>query len=913
MFPISHHQLPDGRGSEMHKPSTLNQASATTVTVDYTTMNGTATAGSDYTAAAGTLTFAPGETSKTFTVAITDDSAAEGDETVGVMLANANGATLSGPTTAPLTIHDDDGKFSFSAAASSAGEAAGVAYLTIQRNTTAGSAAVTVARVGGSATAGSDFNTFSSMVANFADGQSQVILPVQIAEDSLAEGDETVLFALSSPSSGYGLDPNLSSAVLTITDNDTNHAPQISDQSFTLAENSAAETMVGLVAASDSDAGQSLRYAITSGNTNGAFAIDSVTGVLRVANGAALDFETNPTFDLTVQVTDSITPALSSSAQVSIALTNVNDPPALVVPGSQAVVEDDYTVINGISVQDQDAGSAPVQVTLAVGHGVLYVDEVAENGLTAADISGNGEASVTLTGSIAAINATLASGVLYLPASDDNGADTLSIICDDEGNSGSANVSISVGAVNDAPAAFDTFATTDPDTPATVDVTADIWDADGDALSVTSVTLPGHGSVTWQGGTITYTPEEGFTGTDWFTYTATDGHGGTTIGKVFFSVTANAVEPGERLSQLNDLAHQADEAGVRIFGDGMQNGSGEYAGFQTWLATLSTQLNLVQTDINNFTTVSAQQFQAHVRSFSNAITNVSQRVTEIIRLSEIIRGTEAEALPLTQGDAFRIKGIRRDLTEVYNVLDAMVSAMNELQTRLQNAINSAQGRFGGPAIQTLNTAMENLSNYVTDCSDERRDVDTLRATDGPEADEVVEAMNTLSSGIDAAIGVANTIWEGDFSQANDDLTNAARELLRRESLGDPEQFGNYLETYNTALMNLHGELARILDSLQTATDKADDAWEDAQQDDFRLKGIASDFLRIDGILGRLEPAILDQGTALQVIYEATAESSNLRLYLPNLQTGLDNLTADYQLLLAFQAYVDPYARIEASA
>jgi len=79
------------------------------VTVDYQTGDGAATAGSDYAAARGTLTFGPGEAVKSFTVPVTGDSAREGDETFQVTLSNAAGGSSMGfPAAATVTITDDD-------------------------------------------------------------------------------------------------------------------------------------------------------------------------------------------------------------------------------------------------------------------------------------------------------------------------------------------------------------------------------------------------------------------------------------------------------------------------------------------------------------------------------------------------------------------------------------------------------------------------------------------------------------------------------------------------------------------------------------------------------------------------------------------------------------------------------------
>ena len=73
----------------------LSRAASGTVTVDYATSDGSATAGADYTAASGTLTFAAGETEKTVSVPVLDDSIDEGEETFTLRLSNATGAHIA--------------------------------------------------------------------------------------------------------------------------------------------------------------------------------------------------------------------------------------------------------------------------------------------------------------------------------------------------------------------------------------------------------------------------------------------------------------------------------------------------------------------------------------------------------------------------------------------------------------------------------------------------------------------------------------------------------------------------------------------------------------------------------------------------------------------------------------------------
>ena len=85
----------EGEDATLDFAVTLDRAASHRVTVDYATDNWSATAGADYTAASGTLTFGPGETAKTVSVTVLDDVHDEGMERMKLRLSNASGATIA--------------------------------------------------------------------------------------------------------------------------------------------------------------------------------------------------------------------------------------------------------------------------------------------------------------------------------------------------------------------------------------------------------------------------------------------------------------------------------------------------------------------------------------------------------------------------------------------------------------------------------------------------------------------------------------------------------------------------------------------------------------------------------------------------------------------------------------------------
>ncbi len=126
--------------------------------------------------------------------------------------------------------------------------------------------------------------------------------------------------------------------------------------------------------------------------------------------------------------------------------------------------------------------------------------------------------------------------VVYTPAADFHGSDAFTYtVADGRGGSATATVAVTVTPVNDAPLAQDDTAATTADTAlvlAGADLLANDSDADGDALTLAGVTQPAHGTAAIDdNGTpddaaddrIVYTPAAGFTGSDSFTYTVSDG------------------------------------------------------------------------------------------------------------------------------------------------------------------------------------------------------------------------------------------------------------------------------------------------------------------------------------------------------------------------------------------------------
>ena len=144
--------------------------------------------------------------------------------------------------------------------------------------------------------------------------------------------------------------------VMTINIADGNDTPtDLSITASTVAENVANGTVVGTVSTTDPDAGETFTYALTD-DAGGRFAIDANTGVVTVADGSLLDFETATSHNVTVRVTDSGGNTYDEVMPVTV--TNTNETPTDLSITASTVAENaaNGTAVGTVSTTDQDAG-----------------------------------------------------------------------------------------------------------------------------------------------------------------------------------------------------------------------------------------------------------------------------------------------------------------------------------------------------------------------------------------------------------------------------------------------------------------------------------------------------------------------------------------------------------------------------
>jgi hypothetical protein len=372
----------------------LLTAATETVTVDYATADGSATAGADYVATSGSLTFAAGETVKFVTVDLVGDSTNEGDETLSLALSNATGALIA-RASATGTIADDDGL--------------SVADITLVEGTSGsvGFATVTISLGGpaeqdvtvdyatedGTAIGGVDYTPTTGTVT-IATGQSSATVSIPIIRDAAVEGRETFGLRLSN-ATGAAIRDDLATVTLIDDDGfaitDVASAEGGGSMTFTVTLASAMASSVTVdYATSDITALAGSDYTATSGTLTFNAGQTSRTFTVPLIDGT--DSESSETFAVTLSNPSGGSGILRASATGSIidddglAIGNVTITEGsgggtvtattyvILTSASASTVTVDWATADGTAIAGSDYTAASGSLTFAPGETSKTID-----------------------------------------------------------------------------------------------------------------------------------------------------------------------------------------------------------------------------------------------------------------------------------------------------------------------------------------------------------------------------------------------------------------------------------------------------------------------------------------------------------------------------------------------------------
>ena len=499
----------------------------------------------DFQAASGTLTFAPGEVTQTFTVQTNVDGVYEGAETFTVTLSNnSEGSEILQPT-GTGTILDGSSETVFSVDSVEVLEG-GVMTFTITREGDAEFPQTvdfaTSIEAGDTAEA-NDFNAVSGTVT-FAPGETSQTFTVQTNVDAVYEGDETFTVTLSNNSEGSTIGDGTGvgtiidgQSVPTVTITGPDSVPEAADATYIISLSGPAEEAVSVELATSEGSAQVFYDYTGIGNP------ENLTDPDTPSDPFIITFAPGETeVEVTVDIRNDLVE--EPDENYSVLLSNVEGPATLGVSSvTTTIIDDDEN-------QGPDAANDAFSTDFEtdVGGNVLPNDSDPENDPLTVTTTG---ILTTANGGAATIDA--AGNFTYSPPAGFSGVDTfVYTITDGNGGSDSAVVTITVAepiVENLGPDAVDDAYVTALDTAVSGNVLDGTGggldtDPDSDPLTVTSagtLTTANGGTVTIDAaGNFTYDPADGFFGSDSFEYTIADPSGETDTATVNITI-----QPGD--------------------------------------------------------------------------------------------------------------------------------------------------------------------------------------------------------------------------------------------------------------------------------------------------------------------------------------------------------------------------------
>ena len=342
----------------------LSAAASKVVSVNYATTNGTALSGSDYTASTGTLTFAIGETSKTFTVPVLGDTTVEANETFTISLTSPSNATLSAAASAVVTLSNDDvpsiAIANVSVAEGNVGNTANVTVTLSAASTQDISVNYTTAD--GTASNGSDYSaTVGSLL--FVAGETSKTISIPVLGDVNIESDENFTVALATPTNAT-LSANATATVTLTNDDQAVVLPTLSvTAASTVVEGNTGSSTASVTVMLSARSSQtvSVNYATTDGTATAGSDYTASTGTLSFAPGETsktftvpilgdADVETDENF--TISLLSPVNASLGTSSTV-ITLSNDDIVSGVIFDGFDMELSNDNNTFTATEVNDR--------------------------------------------------------------------------------------------------------------------------------------------------------------------------------------------------------------------------------------------------------------------------------------------------------------------------------------------------------------------------------------------------------------------------------------------------------------------------------------------------------------------------------------------------------------------------------
>ena len=250
-----------------------------TATVNYSTVNGTAKAGVNYVATSGSLGFAIGIASQTFTVPVLDDNMLHGPLNFSVMLSNQHGAAIGTPSSAIVTENDTDPQISFTANSYSGAQNSGSIAITVTRTNSDVISTVHYATSDGTAIAGTNYTTTTGTVT-FPIGALTETFNVPVIDDNKIHGPLTFNLALSNPTGGGLVAPTTA----VVTETDTDPTMSFSNTPYSVNQNSGSITIT-VTRSFASQVASTVQFSTIDGTAKAGVNYTTTTGTLTFGPG----------------------------------------------------------------------------------------------------------------------------------------------------------------------------------------------------------------------------------------------------------------------------------------------------------------------------------------------------------------------------------------------------------------------------------------------------------------------------------------------------------------------------------------------------------------------------------------------------------------------------------------------------